>query len=73
MLGQTSLNEYLMDGSLDLRIRQNVARNVSELDLLDLQKQGQELYRQKKFEDALKCFDQVPNLNLRSQALLITI
>ena len=48
-----------MDGSLDLRTRRNMARNVSDLDLLDLQKQGQELYRQRKFEDALKCFDQV--------------
>lgn len=36
-----------------------MARNVSELDLLDLQKQGQYLYKQKKYEEALKYFDQV--------------
>ena len=51
-----------MDGSLDLRTRRNLARHVSELDLLDIQKEGQELYRQKKYEEALKCFDEVPNL-----------
>ena len=34
-------------------------RSVSELDLLDLQKQGQALYGQKKYEEALKHFDQV--------------
>ncbi len=55
-----------MDSSLDLRSRRNMARNVSELDLLDLQKEGQELYRQSKFENALKCFDQVLSPTTRS-------
>lgn len=59
LLEAPPLSNRLMDGSLDLRTRRNMARNVSDLDLLDLQKQGQELYRQRKFEDALKCFDQV--------------
>ena len=54
-----------MDGSLDLRTRRNMARNLSELDLLDLQKKGQSLYREKKYEEALQCFDQVPILTRR--------
>lgn len=48
-----------MDPTLTLRDRRNIARNVSRLDLLDLQKQGQDLYRREKYEEALRCFDQV--------------
>ena len=54
----------VMDHSLDLRERRNMARNFPELDLLDLHKQGQDLYRQKKYEAALHCFDQVQPSNV---------
>lgn len=48
-----------MEGPLNLRERWNMAHHSHEQNLLALHKRGQELYRQKQYEEALQCFTQV--------------